>query len=79
MTSRNPISKDQTAAKEIPDVITDTNTKRTYERGKFLGKVRAFDNRPVCLRSLWWHKSGTIMFNLFIYLFIYLFFSLKGI
>ena len=53
MTSRNPISKDQTAAKEIPDVITDTNTKRTYERGKFLGKVRAFDNRPVCLRSLW--------------------------
>lgn len=25
-------------AKEIPDIITDPGTKRTYERGKFLGK-----------------------------------------
>ena len=28
-------------AKEIPDIITDPGTKRTYERGKFLGKVRS--------------------------------------
>ena len=30
-------------AKEIPDVITDPSTKRTYERGKFLGKVKEKD------------------------------------
>jgi polo-like kinase 1 len=34
-------SKDAAAAaapKEVPDIIVDPNTKRRYERGKFLGK-----------------------------------------
>jgi polo-like kinase 1 len=36
MSARAPI--DTPAPKEIPEVITDPSTKRTYERGKFLGK-----------------------------------------
>jgi len=38
MSARNPISKDQPPAKEIPDIIKDPTTNKTYERGKFLGK-----------------------------------------
>ncbi|XP_023323856.1 serine/threonine-protein kinase PLK1 isoform X2 [Eurytemora carolleeae] len=37
MSSRVPLET-PVVAKEIPDVITDPSTKRTYERGKFLGK-----------------------------------------
>jgi hypothetical protein len=47
MTARYPINKDPvksskdtaSVAKEIPDVIIDPNSKRKYERGRFLGKV----------------------------------------
>jgi len=46
MTARYPINKDPVksskdtapVAKEIPDVIIDPNSKRKYERGRFLGK-----------------------------------------
>jgi len=45
MSARYPIKQDPTkskdaapVAKEIPDIITDPNTKRRYERGRFLGK-----------------------------------------
>ena len=31
--------------KEIPDIIVDPNSKRRYERGRFLGKV----NQPIYL------------------------------
>ena len=48
MTARYPINKDPvksskdtaSVAKEIPDVIIDPNSKRKYERGRFLGKVK---------------------------------------
>lgn len=47
MTARYPINKDPvksskdtaSIAKDIPDVIIDPNSKRKYERGRFLGKV----------------------------------------
>ena len=42
MSSRVPLET-PVVAKEIPDVITDPSTKRTYERGKFLGKVKEKD------------------------------------
>ena len=45
MSARYPIKQDPIkskdaapVAKEIPDIITDPNTKRRYERGRFLGK-----------------------------------------
>jgi len=38
MSARNPISKDQPPAKEIPDIIKDPHSNKTYERTKFLGK-----------------------------------------
>jgi len=40
MSARPPVSssKDAVPAKEIPDFITDTNTGKKYEKGKFLGK-----------------------------------------
>ncbi len=50
MTARYPINKDPVkpvsskdaapTPKEIPDIIVDPNSKRKYERGRFLGKVR---------------------------------------
>ena len=49
MTARYPINKDPVkpvsskdaapVPKEIPDIIVDPNSKRKYERGRFLGKV----------------------------------------
>ena len=50
MTARYPINKDPvksskdtaSVAKEIPDVIIDPNSKRKYERGRFLGKVNIY-------------------------------------
>ena len=46
MSARPPVSssKDAVPAKEIPDFITDTNTGKKYEKGKFLGKVSLFDS-----------------------------------
>ena len=40
MSSRNPVSSkaQQSPAPEIPSIITDPSTRRSYERGKFLGK-----------------------------------------
>ena len=43
MSARVPLDT-PAVAKEIPDVITDPSTKRTYERGKFLGKVNILPN-----------------------------------
>ena len=39
MTSRAPASTEAPKPKEIPDIIEDPNSKRKYERGRFLGKV----------------------------------------
>ena len=42
MTARPPTSTmaaDKPKAVEIPEIIVDPNSKRRYERGRFLGKV----------------------------------------
>lgn len=38
MSSRAPTSSDPPKQVEIPEIIQDPNTKRKYERGRFLGK-----------------------------------------
>lgn len=42
MTARPPTSTmatDKPKAVEIPEIVVDPNSKRRYERGRFLGKV----------------------------------------
>jgi len=38
MSARPPSTTEAPKPKEIPEIIVDTNTKRRYERGRFLGK-----------------------------------------
>jgi len=38
MSARPPTTTEAPKPKEIPEIIVDTNTKRRYERGRFLGK-----------------------------------------
>ena len=38
MTSRAPTSTEAPKQAEIPDIIRDPNTKKNYEKGRFLGK-----------------------------------------
>ena len=38
MSARPPTSSEPVKQAEIPEIITDPNSKRKYERGRFLGK-----------------------------------------
>eukprot|EP00092_Neocalanus_flemingeri_P016859 GFUD01018236.1.p1 GENE.GFUD01018236.1~~GFUD01018236.1.p1 ORF type:complete len:583 (+),score=162.61 GFUD01018236.1:105-1853(+) len=38
MTARPPVASEAPKPKEIPEIIVDPNSKRRYERGRFLGK-----------------------------------------
>lgn len=38
MSAKPPVSSDPVRVAEIPEVISDPNSKRNYERGRFLGK-----------------------------------------
>ena len=61
MSARPPTSAmaadNKPKAVEIPEIVVDPNSKRRYERGRFLGKVRA----SLCPRLLYpWLEIGFV-------------------